>query len=384
MKIKHVGLIGLVLATGCGATQTPVATEQSSAPPSTTDVVKRQDLVGYSFFDAKLVIPPSAQAMAYSPYATSVVSVMTGEGKKVERGDPIIKLNIPGADAEAASAKSQVDSARTELAGEAKQDSGPVQDAQKVLDDARAAEKAAKDTVAAGGQADVDGATQARKDAEANLKQARQSLNQKLEPSKEEVQSAKVVLDTAREDAAKGLVRAPISGTVVTLKATPGMFAHSSDPLATIINFNAVRIQGIVPPELKDLVTKDAKVIVSFNGQNSDPMDGEVLDVTVAPPAAGQKSSGYLAVIRLLETKALAQPIPAVKRVGIKTGTAKDVLVVPVAAVVARNGKSFVSVKSGDSWKETPVETGISDGALTAIKSGLNEGDTIRIPGGGG
>ena len=33
----------------------------------------------------------------------------------------------------------------------------------------------------------------------------------------------------------------------------------------------------------------------------------------------------------------------------------------PVAAIVTRNGKSFVSVKSGDGWKETPVEIGISD-----------------------
>lgn len=345
----------------------------------TTDVVKRQDLTGYSFFDGKLVIPDAAQATAYSPYDTPVLSVMTGEGKHVGRGEPIIKLIIPGADAAAAAAKADVSSAQANYSAQKGGESEPVRDAKRMLDEARAIEKSARETIANGGQADLEGATIARQNAEAELTKAQSELRQTLEPTRQAVNQAASNLVDARADAAKGIVRAPISGTVVTFAAQAGMSATAKQPLATIINFDAVRVQGFVPAELKDLVLKDTRVIIAMNGVNSAPLDGSVIEIKIAPPSEGQQGSGYLAVIGLLKPSAMAQHGLSVKRIGVKAGTVKDVLVVPVGAIFMKEGKAMVSIKSGDHWVDTLVETGMSDGALTEIKSGLTEGAVVRV-----
>jgi biotin carboxyl carrier protein len=377
---KQIPLIILALALGgCVSPTASTETGGKGERQVTTDVVKRQDLTGYSFFDGKLVIPETAKATAFSPYETPVLTVMTLQGKHVDKGDEIIKLTIPGADAAAAAAKVNVETARADYSAQKGDMSPQLQEAERTLKDAQAAEKDARDTVASGGQADVEASTTARIAAESALAQIKQEMRRSLAPTKSAIDLASSELKMAKADAAKGIVRAPISGTIVTLPAQPGMLVTAKQPLATIVNFEAARVQGLVPPELKDLVVKNSHVIIAMNGTSSDPLDGTVEDVSVVPPTAGQQSSGYLAVIEFLNPNAMAQPSMSVKRIGVKTGTVKDALVVPVGAITVRDGISYVSVQNGDKWVDTKVETGLSDGALTEIKSGLAEGAVIRV-----
>ncbi len=381
MNTKHLSLLAIAIAIGLAGCNTPAVDKTTSRAPTqvTTDVVKRQDLTGYSFFDGKLIIPDSAKATAYSPYDTPVLSVMTGDGKQVSRGQPIVKLTIPGADAAAEAAKTYASSAAAEHAANKGLNSPAVADARRLLDEARATERQARDLIANGGQADLEDATRMRMQAEETLKVVEAEYRQSVQPTKVAVDQAAAYLREAKADAARGIVRAPISGTVVSFDAQPGMMAKSKQPLATIINFSAVRVQGLVPPELKDLVVKHSRVIISLGGPSSDPLDGTVVDVSVVPPADGQTSPGYLAVIQLLKPQAIVQPTITVKRIGVKTGTVKDALVIPVGALNTIDGKSSVNVKSGDKWIATPVELGLSDGALVEIKSGLKEGDVVQV-----
>jgi multidrug efflux pump subunit AcrA (membrane-fusion protein) len=233
--------------------------------------------------------------------------------------------------------------------------------------------------VANGGAADVDAATQNRVDAENALKQAQQQLSDTVQPSKDALNASVSELETARQDAQKGIVRAPITGTIVGLEAKPGLSAKSKQPLAEIINFNLVRVQGTVPPELKDQVKRLSHVIVALNGQSSAPLDGRVTEVKVVPPVAGQSGSSYLAVIEFVNPGSSVTQSTSVKRIGVKTGEVKGALVVPASAVTQRDGKSYVSVQKGNDWVQVPVETGLSDGALVEIKSGVSESDIVKL-----
>lgn len=379
MIIKQVRWAALALViVGCYSAPTANQGSQPAATES-TDVVKQQDLVGYSFFDGKLVIPPDAQGTAFSPYDAPVLSVTSSIGKYVDRGDQLVKLTIPGADAATNSAKAVVNSQEAELNAQQSENSGPVIEAKRALAEARAAEVAARNTVANGGEADIEGATQIRQSAEADLQKAQAELRAVVQPTKDAINRASASLDTAKADAAKGIVRAPLSGVITTFDAKPGMVATAKQALVTITNFEKVKVQGMVPAELKDLVTKGTRVIISMNGVNSDPIDGVVLDVSIAAPQEGQTSAGYVAVIELLKPRSIVQTSLSVRRIGVKAGTAKDVLVVPVGAVSTKDGKSVVSVKNGDAWTETPVTLGITDGALVEIKSGLNVGAVVRV-----
>lgn len=378
---KYLVLTGtLSLLAGCNpATSNAPAVASTSNSTTSTVVAKRQDITGYKFFDGTLVIPSIAQATAFSPYDTPILTVMTSPGKYVDRGDPIVKLTIPGADQATNQAKTNSTLANDALSDQKSLNSGPVKTAQQALKNAQDAEKAAQDTVAAGGTADVQAATQTRTDAEAALRAAQQQFQQNLEPAKQNAAASAAQLEQTKLDAAQGLVRAPISGTIVTLAAQPGMDAKSGGELATIVNFNSVRIQAVIPPELKGIIVKGSRVIVAMAGPSSEPMDGRVLSVKVSPPAAGAQSQGYLAEIEFTNSRSMVQPSTTVRRVGIKTGVAKNVVVIPVSAVVSQGGTSTVKVQKGPDWISRSVETGLSDGNLIEIKSGLAEGDIVQV-----
>ncbi len=372
-------LFGLtVLVVGCS----PKPESQPSAAQTvpTTGVVKRQDLTGYRFFNGKLVIPSTAQATVFSPYDTPVVSVTTSVGKYVEHGEPIITLNIPGADDAKSQAKTNSTMAKAALTDQKELSSGPVKVAQQALKDAQAAEKAAQDTVSSGGSADVAAATQARTDAEAALRDAKLQLQQTLEPAKQAATASAAQLQEVKADAAKGIVRAPISGTITTLAAQIGMEAKSKQDLATIIDFGSSRVEATVPPELKDVIVKDARVIIAMSGPSSEPMAGRVVSVKVLPPSAGDQKPDFIAIIEFTKPRSMSQPSTTVRRVGIKTGEVKNAFVVPVEAVISLDGKSIVKIQKGTEWVSTPVVTGLSDGTFVQIKSGVSGGDIVEVP----
>jgi len=56
-----------------------------------------------------------------------------------------------------------------------------------------------------------------------------------------------------------------------------------------------------------------------------------------------------------------------------------NVLTVPSGAVRTENGRTVVTLVSGDQQTVTPVTTGETDGTNTEIVSGVNEGDEVQI-----
>ncbi len=257
----------------------------------------------------------------------------------------------------------------------------PVREAERALVEARMAEKQARDDVQAGGSSDLVAATEVRKMAEAAVQSAKATMNALVLLEKQDVDMAMEYLKDARAGARIANIRTPISGTVVTLDAKPGLVVKAQQTLATIIDLAAIRIQGVVHPDQKDLVKRGDEVLIALEGANSDPFNGVVKEVSILPPSEGQASQGYLAVIDFNNEKGWVLPGTMIKRLGVKTGMVKDVLVVPAGAVTSKDGKSTVLVQKGAEWIATEVTIGLTDGAVVEIKSGLNEGDVVKVIG---
>ena len=64
-------------------------------------------------------------------------------------------------------------------------------------------------------------------------------------------------------------------------------------------------------------------------------------------------------------------------RVKANMTTQKNALTIPMAAVVIINNTDGVYTINGNQVKFQPIETGITDGNLVEVKSGLKEGDKI-------
>lgn len=57
----------------------------------------------------------------------------------------------------------------------------------------------------------------------------------------------------------------------------------------------------------------------------------------------------------------------------------ENVITLPASAVTTIGGKSFVYVKSGSKYSEKPIETGIENGGMVEILSGVSEGDRVYV-----
>ena len=84
-----------------------------------------------------------------------------------------------------------------------------------------------------------------------------------------------------------------------------------------------------------------------------------------------------------METEADAKPLPGMNAsVTITVDQAQDVLIVPAQAIQSEGFRSVVEVQNDDgSTEKVVVQTGLTDGMNTEITEGLEEGQTIIIPG---
>lgn len=201
MRTATLASIAFVVAlAGCSPTKTEVASTRA-----TTAEVVRQDLTGYTFYDAEVVLPPDAKAVVYAPFKLPVSELLVTVGKKVSRGQVMMRLAVADARTTVAQAKANLAAAQTAYATARSQNDAPVNDAARALADARAQEKAARNDPSA----DLAALTQARQDAEETHRQAVTELNSMLSAELQAVTAAQQYLAEAQKGARMSEIRAP-------------------------------------------------------------------------------------------------------------------------------------------------------------------------------
>ena len=377
-RICAITVLGLALASiGC---EKALGGAGAAKPTETVANVARKDLEGFVYFDGKIYIPPEAQGTAFAPHTLTVSEVTTSVGKRVSKGQTLAMLTIPQAEANLSSAESNYRATQAAYAAARSGNESGIAEARMALREAREAEKLARAAAQSGATTDLQAATETRIVAEQNLRAAEAELDSKTLAERQAVAIAAEYLKDARTGANVARVRAPITGTVITFEAKVGMEVKAMQPLGTVADLTKIELHGMVPAEHADIVKVGVPVVVSLEGPDANPFDGRIREIAVVPPAEGQRSSGYLAIVSFDNSKAGVLPGSVIKRIGVRTGKVKDVLVVPVGALAKdKDGKTVVHVKKGESWLATPVEVGISDGALVEIRSGVFDGDVVRV-----
>ena len=70
-------------------------------------------------------------------------------------------------------------------------------------------------------------------------------------------------------------------------------------------------------------------------------------------------------------------------RVSINTDTVDDAVLIPKAAVVERDGETFVFVTEDETAHRKVVQLGYENGASVEVRSGINSGDLVVVAGQG-
>ncbi|MGV3616786.1 MAG: efflux RND transporter periplasmic adaptor subunit [Fimbriimonas sp.] len=376
-------LLALTL-TGCGS-GTPNATGESAgrAQPLQPYSAKAEerDIVGFETLNAELITPPASMAEIHPPYRAPLKRVLVTVGQRVRRGEVLMELDFP--DAEAMHDQARTSALQAEQAYEGAKASlrAPLREAQRQLESARATERALRDRTDPSGDASalVD-ATNARQAAEAEVTRVQSEYQAALQPYALQLEEARSSERAARAGAKEASVRAPISGTVIELKAQAGQEVgqDKNEKLALIVDLDDMKLRADVPPTLTDDIDKGDEVLITFGEIPKERFTGYVRGVRTLPD--GDRKTKVEVEIELRNNQGLVKPGMRPDRVAIQTDRADDVTAVPAESVDTDDtGRPFVRVLVDGEWKVRIVEPGVSDGEWTQIKKGIAEGETVQV-----
>jgi multidrug efflux pump subunit AcrA (membrane-fusion protein) len=389
------GSAGLALAAltalaGCSQNGSVNAANRAASQPQPATVTRR-DIVGQIPLTGEIVTPPSARADVLPPFHTAVEKVNKTVGDAVSKGDVLVQLSLPSAEQYHEQTKATLQQAETDYANAKNQYQAAVTAARKQLDAAQAAAKAAQQnstttyqpdgtvttTTAPSAPSTPPAASSDVAAAQAELRQAQADYAANMLPYKQRLEEARAANAQARATEKQGYVRSPITGTVLALNAQPGKVVgeDAKQPIATVVDLSAIQVQSPMDANQASFVKKDMDVKLTFDEIPGKTFTGQVHQITTNPD-----TKQYVAVIQFANTDAQVKP-GMHPRVGVLTGQkAEDALSVPAAAVDrSSDGKWTVQVQRNGKWETVPVEVGITDGQFTQIKSGVNEGDTVKV-----
>jgi RND family efflux transporter MFP subunit len=227
--------------------------------------------------------------------------------------------------------------------------------------------------------ADFAAAQRDRIAAEADLANAISQRDGSIAPFRQALDSARANYQRAKSGTRLDDVRSPIEGTVVTLNATTGQNVgeDGKTPIAVVVNLDALELQANIAPEAVDEVKEGREGTLLVTEAPGGEFKARVHSVVTVPTKDGK--TAYRAILHVINKGGEVKP--GMKgAVAIRLDERRDVLAVPVGAVkYDKTGRPTVSVLEGDQWMERVVEVGLSDGTYQEIRSGVKEGETVKV-----
>jgi cobalt-zinc-cadmium efflux system membrane fusion protein len=192
-------------------------------------------------------------------------------------------------------------------------------------------------------------------------------------------------LGKAGPTAAQGrlVLRAPAAGTILDMHAVPGEAARPDQNVFTIGDLSQMWVMAdVYEGQLRQVLTHedhgDMRAHVTAKA-----FPGEVFPATVdfVAPSMDEKTRTLKVRIGVPNPKGRLRAGMFVN-VLLFLPSGPDALVVPRAALLSDEGRSFVFVRHhGDYWIRRPVETGRASGDQVEIVKGLAGGETVATEG---
>ncbi|MBU1107363.1 MAG: efflux RND transporter periplasmic adaptor subunit [Candidatus Riflebacteria bacterium] len=223
----------------------------------------------------------------------------------------------------------------------------------------------------------------------ANIELEKLSLEQKrqdVQISKTEVESRKIDLSIARRRLQETSITAPMDGIVSTRDVQIGQIVSSGisnvgggTTILTLIDLSRIFVYAYIDESSIGQLRNGQNAKISVDAFPGQEFDGKV--VRISPE--GRNSSNVVTFETKIEVtdtrKSILKP-QMTASVDILVEEREKCLSLPSEALFRKGAQLFVRLINKDgTTSEKLVETGISDGLVTEIKSGLQEGDRVEI-----
>jgi len=192
-----------------------------------------------------------------------------------------------------------------------------------------------------------------------------------------ELDRARASLSLAKEKLLKTKIYSPLQGAVREKKVTTGDYVKNGSQLLWIVKADPIKLQFTVPEKEVGKLRKDQDVMFKVDSFPDFEFKGRVNAIY---PSLEERT-------RTLQVEALVPNHDAKLKPGLfakvtlYTGQTRDIIVVPITAVLYEDSRVKVFVAEGDRAKERPVKIGSKYGEHVEILEGLQKDETVVVVG---
>ena len=204
-----------------------------------------------------------------------------------------------------------------------------------------------------------------------------EDLKTNLENAELTLKNLKSQMNSVNDQLDNYTIKAPISGTITVQSLKVGDMVAAGTVISTISNKDVFEFD--IPIDELDIakLNYDQEVKVSIETEKN-PIPFKIVKM----PLEGTTVAGvteYYVTIQMSGDERIRISMNASAK--ITTSSKKDVLVIPIDAIVRENGDTYVDVLLDDGIIERrSVELGDRNISYVEIKGGVNEGDRVIIP----
>jgi RND family efflux transporter MFP subunit len=202
--------------------------------------------------------------------------------------------------------------------------------------------------------------------------------------SLQQYQGIETQLNVARENlnaAAEAMsyctVTSPIDGYITSVNVIEGGIASQAAPAVTVADVSKLQINTSLSEYLINKVNTGDQVDIFVKTLSKDPYPGTITAISPAP-ALGTLT--YPVTISVDDNSGTIKA-GMFAEVQIVSDMKEDVICVPSDAIFIRSGESKVAVLNGSIPSIVTVETGLDNGVMAEVTSGLKVGDVIVVSG---
>ncbi|HMA60500.1 MAG TPA: efflux RND transporter periplasmic adaptor subunit [Halanaerobiales bacterium] len=221
------------------------------------------------------------------------------------------------------------------------------------------------------------------------LKAENQLKNARINGSPNAVREAELDYEIAKERLDDTKLEAPYSGVITELLVQKGDYINSGQEVATLIDNTQYEVKAnIDESELANLEVGQ-NVEISMEALPGLQLTGQLTEIG----SKAESTSGVVTIpITVLINSVHDSFKPGLSAdMEIIVGQVQDKLIVPVTAILNKEGKKYVQKVVGENTQEVEINTGLTDGMRVVIETGLESGDEIIVnsaamaqPGGSG
>lgn len=197
----------------------------------------------------------------------------------------------------------------------------------------------------------------------------------KLKSAEADLSSAQASQSSAEQQYSYGLITSPVDGVVANKAATIGQVVSPGTALMVVQDIH--QVYAVINVEQKEL----GRIKVGQKGSVTlDAYPGKVFEgvVELMNPEAGSANRMFRTKLKIDNAGEELKP-GMFANVELVTGEKEQVLAIPQAAVMQKQGQYFVYTLEGDKAVRHQIEIGEVTGSTIAVKSGLQPGSQVII-----